>query len=266
MATQNGSTVLPMMPLPTRADDPRLDGWYHTIELAPGMSSRGFFDHRGSVDKVGLPPSLEGKTALDVGTGDGFWSFEMEQRGAQRVVAIDVACFGDLDLLPTRRARISKEFLENQAWPLRFATAHRLRQSRVEYRICNVYNLSPEAVGELFDVVYCGDLLMHLKNPLQALINIRSVTREMAVITTGAIGESLELEHPELSLLRFGHLHGENQPGDKNVYWEFSTKALCDMLIYAGFTSVEPQERFGTRITHESSQPMYTAVAAVARV
>jgi len=52
------------------------------------------------------PTSLEGKTALDAGTGDGFFAFEMERRGAERVVAIDVARVADCDWLPRMKSRV----------------------------------------------------------------------------------------------------------------------------------------------------------------
>lgn len=48
-----------------------------------------------------------------------------------------------------------------------FDIAHALLRSHVEYRICSVYDLSPEAPG-LFDIVFCGSLLVHLQNPLSA--------------------------------------------------------------------------------------------------
>jgi hypothetical protein len=86
------------------ADDDRLNGWYHTLGLAPGIVTRAVWDHRSTVDRVGLPPSLAGKTALDVGRAVGLWAFEMERRGADRVVATDVARAGDVDLLPRHRA------------------------------------------------------------------------------------------------------------------------------------------------------------------
>src|SRR5258706_14494121 len=36
-----------------------------------------------------IPADLSGKTVLDVGAWDGFFSFEFERRGAKRVLAID---------------------------------------------------------------------------------------------------------------------------------------------------------------------------------
>src|SRR6478672_7410803 len=63
--------------------------WYHTLELAPGVVTPGWLDHRGILADIPLPPSLAGKRCLDVGTFNGFWAFEMERRGGE-VVAIDV--------------------------------------------------------------------------------------------------------------------------------------------------------------------------------
>src|SRR5947209_13731136 len=93
-------------PLPASPDDPLLDGWYHTVELGNGLVSRAMFDHRPIIHNWGLPPSLRGKSVLDVGTADGFLAFEAEQRGASPVVAIDVARYGDFDWLPHVRTRI----------------------------------------------------------------------------------------------------------------------------------------------------------------
>ena len=53
-------------PLPTSQNDPRLQNWYHTIELGNGLVSRGAYDHRPVVDRYGIPSSLVGKTALDI--------------------------------------------------------------------------------------------------------------------------------------------------------------------------------------------------------
>ena len=91
----------PMNPLPTSGDDPRLCGWYHTIELAPGLTTKdAVYDLRPIADRSGLPESLAGLTVLDVGTADGFWAFEMERRGAERVVAVDIGHMGQSNVLP----------------------------------------------------------------------------------------------------------------------------------------------------------------------
>src|SRR3954465_3542410 len=78
------------------SDTDRVDGarravasnpfWYHTIEVAPGVVTPGWFDLRPIVDL--LPwPDVRGKRCLDVGTADGFLAFELERRGAAEVGA-----------------------------------------------------------------------------------------------------------------------------------------------------------------------------------
>ena len=226
--------------LPNRPDDPRLDGWYHTIDLGNGLISRGVYDHRPIVNCYGLPDSLCGKTVLDVGTADGFWAFEMERRGADRVVAIDIACYGDFDWLPQIRAKMGLA-LEVRG-QTRFNIAHALRRSRVEYMICSVYELSPETVG-VFDVVFCGSLLLHLQNPIKALVNIRSVTKEFAIVET-LVERELEERFPNKPWLSFGYRHRETELGEGCIYWEFSTRALEEMLTYTGFAYTQREPVF----------------------
>jgi tRNA (mo5U34)-methyltransferase len=225
-------------PLPTSQNDPRLQNWYHTIELGNGLVSRGAYDHRPVVDRYGIPSSLVGKTALDIGTFDGFWAFELERRGADRVTAIDIARIGDFDWLPPVRAALGAGADRQSNFPL----AHAMRGSRVERKICSVYDLSPETVG-IFDVVFCGDVLLHLFSPFQALLNIRSVTGEVAIIQT-SLDEGIESLHPDFPLIRFGAREFENVTGEQCTYWMFSTKALREMMEYAGFSATEPQEKF----------------------
>ena len=224
--------------LPTSQDDPRLQGWYHTIDLGNGLVSKGAYDHRPVVDRYGIPASLAGKTALDIGTFDGFWAFELERRGADRVVAIDIARIGDFDWVPSMRASLGASADRQSNFPL----AHAMRHSRVERKICSVYDLSPKSVG-LFDVVFCGDVLLHLFNPIQALLNICAVTREMAIIQT-SLDEGIESAHPDRPWLRFGARDAEKVLGEHCTYWIFSTRALQEMMEYAGFRATEPRERF----------------------
>src|SRR5439155_8359092 len=85
-------------------DRARRQKWYHTLELAPGFVTEGWFDLRDQVPHYGLPERMDGMRALDVGTWDGFWAFEMERRGAD-VVALDLDDESDLDFPPRRRPR-----------------------------------------------------------------------------------------------------------------------------------------------------------------
>ena len=62
--------------------------WFHTMDLGGGVRTNGVYDPRGTLPRLGLPARLDGKSVLDVGAWDGFYSFEMERRGTH-VLATD---------------------------------------------------------------------------------------------------------------------------------------------------------------------------------
>ncbi len=150
--------------------------WYHSIELAPGVVTPGRVDMRAAAERV-LPDDLSGRRALDIGTFDGFWAFEMERRGAE-VVAIDVERVDAAEWPPRNRARLLAEVDRHQLELGRgFRLAAGLLDSTVERRICSVYDLGPEAIGGGVDFVFMGALLLHLRDPVQALENVRASLR-----------------------------------------------------------------------------------------
>jgi tRNA (mo5U34)-methyltransferase len=161
-----------------RAAVASLPMWYHTIEVAPGVVTPGWFDLRPILD--GLPwPDVRGKRCLDVGTYDGQLAFELERRGAAEVVATDISDHELWDWPPRIRARgaAALRVMAGEQKGQGFEIARELLGSSVERTFISVYDLSPETVGE-FDVVVCGSLLLHLRDPLRALESIRSVCRE----------------------------------------------------------------------------------------
>ncbi len=153
--------------------------WYHTMELAPGVVTPGWFDLRPVIGK--LPwPDVRGKRCLDIGTYDGQLAFELERRGAGEVVATDIADHEIWDWPERLRAR-GPGALGELAGPRKgrgFEIARDLLGSSVERHLVSVYDLSPNVIGT-YDVVVCGSLMLHLRDPLRALAGIRSVCREI---------------------------------------------------------------------------------------
>jgi SAM-dependent methyltransferase len=149
-------------------------GWYHTIELAPGVTTPGQIDLRETAGKV-LPADLTGKRALDVGTFDGFWAFEMERRGAN-VVAIDLPVLEAAEWPTLNRERLEATARE---WGLELGRGFRLASealgSSVERLECHVQELARERIGGPVDFVFSGAILLHLRDPVGALERIRSV-------------------------------------------------------------------------------------------
>ena len=170
---------------------------------------------------------------LDIATFDGFWAFEFERRGAAEVVALDIATVGEVDLPYRVRAGMTREELDR---PIGggFALAHATFGSKVKHVHCNVYELTPEALGQ-FDFVHCGDLLLHLRDPARALANIRGVTRGRALISDCFFPD---FDRHDLPLMQYEGGRGTN------IWWRFGANALRTMIGDAGFGGVEETSRF----------------------
>lgn len=152
--------------------------WYHTMELAPGVVTPGWFDLRPIVERMPWP-DVRGKRCLDVGPYDGFLSFELERRGAGEVLATDIADPHGWDWRWADRI-LGPRYVEGErgSQPGRgFEIAKRILGSRAERVEISAYELAPERIGT-FDVVVCGSLLLHLRDPVRALEAIRGVCRE----------------------------------------------------------------------------------------
>jgi SAM-dependent methyltransferase len=150
--------------------------WYHTIELAPGVLTPGAVDLRGVAAKL-LPEDLSGKRALDVGTFDGFWAFEMERRGAE-VVALDVDKVEAAEWPPASRTEMERRARE---WGVDlgrgFKSASEILGSTARRVICNVYDLDLERIDGPVDFAFSGAILLHLRDPVKALGRVKDVLK-----------------------------------------------------------------------------------------
>jgi 2-polyprenyl-3-methyl-5-hydroxy-6-metoxy-1,4-benzoquinol methylase len=209
--------------------------WYHTLELGDGIVTKGMFDHRPVLGHYPIPEDLSGKRCLDVATMDGFWAFEMERRGAASVTALDLEDPEQLDWPAALRTDHDKSMDETKAD--RFALARSALGSNVERVLMSAYDLSPE-LGT-FDFVFCGDLLLHLKDPITPVENIRSVCTGSAVIVN------------VIKKFRFyeGRPMAELDGIDVFQWWLTNLEGLVRIVRAAGFARVEPSETFEVPFT-----------------
>jgi tRNA (mo5U34)-methyltransferase len=212
-----------------RAEIERLP-WYHTLELGNGVVTQGMFDHRPVLDRYGLPPDLTGLRCLDVGTMDGFWAFEMERRGAAEVTALDLEDPEALDWPASIRAEHTKALDETKAD--RFALAREALGSQVRRVGRSVYELGPD-VGT-FGLVFCGDLLVHLKDPVTAVERLRTVCEGRAIVCN------------PIKRFRFaeGRALAELDGVTEFTWWVTNLKGLVQVVRAAGFLHVEAQPPF----------------------
>jgi tRNA (mo5U34)-methyltransferase len=204
--------------------------WYHTQELAPGIVTPGMFDLRPLVPRYGIPAELTGIRALDVGTFEGFWAFELERRGAQ-VTAIDVDHIQDLD------------------WPRRLRPAHDMRRgegfelarsalgSAVSRIGLSIYDATRERLGE-YDLVFCGSVLIHLRDPMLALERMADLCRGKLIL---ADEYSRRLAPIPVAAAEF---RGETP---WSTWWRPSVRGWLSMVRAAGFEDVHRLGRFNMR-------------------
>lgn len=204
--------------------------WYHTIELPGGIVTEGMFDHRPVLGRYLLPQSLSGLRCLDVGTMDGFWAFEMERRGAREVVAADLTHVDAMDWPQRWRAQVTTTLDETKRQ--RFHLIRDALGSSVVYRERSVYELGSD-LGE-FDLVFCGDLLIHLKDPVTAVQRMRSVCRGSTIICNPVERFRLARRRP---LARFDGI-------DEFRWWMLSEASLERILLACGFANVQVGAQF----------------------
>jgi tRNA (mo5U34)-methyltransferase len=197
--------------------------WYHRIELAPGLVTPGVNDSPGVLRLLNLPADCTGMRALDIGTFDGYFAFELERRGAD-VTAIDN--------LPPHRSGfgIVKEFLH----------------SNVEHQVANVYDLNPEQFGQ-FDLILFLGVLYHLRNPMLALDRIREISVgrlwvesfviDMAYPTAEGRSEPLAEVAPKLTNDRLMQFYPRSElNNDFSNWWGPNLACLRAMLEACNFT------------------------------
>lgn len=218
-----------MTPADARAAVNSVRLWYHTMELAPGVVTPGWFDLRPVLDR--LPwPDVAGKRCLDVGTYDGHLAFELERRGAAEVVAIDLSDHSQWDW-PAKLRERGPDALAQIAGPEKgegFRVAAAALGSKVRRVECSVYDLSPALEGT-FDVVTMGSLLLHLRDPVRALEAVRSVC-DGVLLSADEIDPRLEL-----GPVRRRPVAGLDGVSDFCQWWTPNRAGLARMIFSAGF-------------------------------
>ena len=224
--------------------------WYHTIDLGGGLLTPGVYDHRPYLARYRLPVDLRGRRALDVGAASGYFSFELERRGAA-VLATDLPGWFEHDFGPTYQADQDTEsgqrYLNEP-----FEVARRILGSRVEKRQLNIYDLAPATVGE-FDLVFCGSLLIHLTDPIRALWKLAGVTRPDGQAIIATVISQAHADEP-VALLT-GQNHGD-------TWWAPTRTALELLVALAGFAALEWVSDFALDLRDGSPGPYHGVLHA----
>ncbi len=171
--------------------------WYHEFDFGHGLHARPATPvdsgHRRIwqfIESNLARIDFRGKSVLDIGCWDGYWSFFAEKRGARRVLATD-------------------DRSQNWADGCGIHLAKELLGSTIEIdQNVSVYDLA--ALRERFDVILFLGVWYHLFDPFHALAQIRHCCHaDTVVLMEGSVGTELG---PQEALLNFADHNCEFLP------------------------------------------------------
>ncbi|MFN0111003.1 MAG: DUF1698 domain-containing protein [Blastocatellia bacterium] len=193
--------------------------WWHSIDLGNGVVTPGVHslaEMQELYQSLNLPEDLSGKTLLDIGCWDGFYTFETERHGAQ-VTSVD-------------------------CWhPSNFFAAHKALNSNAKFYEHSIYEIGKDNLGS-FDIVLFMGVLYHLRHPLLALENVCELTRDFAIIESHIIDKMREGNEPAMEFYEFDELGGQY-----DNWWAPNFECMVQMIRSAGFAHVELLYRNDTR-------------------
>lgn len=141
--------------------------WYHEFDFGDGLRAVSVSqadDHRriwrfieSELDKI----DFTGKSVLEIGCWDGFWSFYAERRGARRVVATD-------------------DVSQNWASGAGLRLAKKLLKSNIEInQSVSIYEASK--LNETFDIILCLGVYYHLVDPFAGFAEVRHLMHDGSI-------------------------------------------------------------------------------------
>jgi len=198
--------------------------WFHTFALAPTVYTPGIARDHGYRLAVLEHDRFAGRSVLDVGAFDGFYSFLAERRGARRVVAVDNEQYVDW---------VGARFDIELAPAAGFDAIAELTGSQVEYR-----QMDGAAVGDLgerFDVVLCFGILHRVTDPIGFLQALADVLEPGGEIVLETYGSTLPADTPAIELREPGDVYAR----DDFTYWGFPAEGLRRLGRTVGLADVE---------------------------
>ena len=173
------------------------DNWYHSYYFDNGFAVRGDYDIGADIRDYGFPEDMRGMTVLDVGTGSGWFAFYFAQHGAD-VTALDVRGYCDFDVYgrpeypPISSEGRPPDRVDDEGRPIWYSPVsegfwimREILETPIQFMNARVYDIGPELFDrKRFDLVFLGALLLHLRDPIGALMAVHSVCRGRVVAST----------------------------------------------------------------------------------
>lgn len=236
----------------------RQDWWYHSYYFDNGFQVRGDYDVGADVEGYGFPKNMSGMKVLDIGTASGWYAFFFEQQGAD-VTTVDLRGMCDLDLYgrhsypPLSSEKVAPDRFDRNGGPIYdsivsagFWIMKEILGSRVCFKNASAYDLSPDLFGGAqFDLVFMGAVLLHLRDPISALMGARRVCRGQIIATTSVVDGEPEATTPPRQYLPWTAY-------SQVCWWHPNEACFRHWFLAAGFRDVDIERRALLRCDKEN--------------
>lgn len=210
--------------------------WYHDYNFLEGLDVVSpDYDLVPNLDSFLLPKDMTGKKFLDIGTGSGFFTFEMERRGAE-VVSFDISLDEKPDFIPysNRGDLYESNYEHRRQLHKSYWYAHRQFESNAKVVYGNVMKM-PDWLGQ-FDVVLLSCILQHLRDPFYAIQQVDKHTKHTLIICEAYY----KTEEPAM---RF-QADPDNNSSQYWTWWLMSPKYLETVMKVLGYKNIQISKPF----------------------
>ncbi len=194
--------------------------WCHHIQLGDVRTPGGWEKiHQDKIEAC-LPKDFAGKRVLDIGFNDGFYSFLAEERGAKRVIGLEIK------------------------YPETARLAKRIKGSEVEFIEEDMFFFEPH---EQFDIVLYLGVYYHVVDILESFKKVFEFTAPGGEVYVegsmymGRWNRVLTLP-PLLRLSKTPH------PPPNTNFWRPTVSALRLIMEFVGFHDVKVLTYIGSRV------------------
>jgi tRNA (mo5U34)-methyltransferase len=191
--------------------------WFHQIDLGdtltPGQTSIRDLKARAEI-LFGM--GVDGRSVLDVGAWDGFYSFEAERRGACSVLAADKFAWG------------------YGGWGNKaaFHLAREILRSNVNDVILDVDEITVDRIGP-WDIVLFNGIFYHILDPVHALTQMVRIARYVVTVETHL--DNLSIPRP---VMTFFPGVEQRQNGEPTNGWGPNSRLMHALLRRLGCEEV----------------------------
>jgi tRNA (mo5U34)-methyltransferase len=207
----------PLREIDGLAESIRSYPWFHSINLGDGIVTPGV-KTLYALAKEGAavfdPLNLRGRSLMDVGAWNGYFTVEARRRDAGRILAVDYITWTH----PGYRGKESFDLVMSRLG------------IEVNSRTIDVQEISIDAVG-CWDVVLFLGVFYHLLDPIAALSRLAAVTREVLVLETHL--DAWDSERPAMIFYP-----GSELGSDSSNWWGPNRPCVETLLKTVGFPIV----------------------------